>query len=356
MAVPEMTSKERFFSLLRGGPADKPGDMSADMSADNSADRLADRPAVINPVSAATAESVAALGLDFVEAHTDAESAAALACHPYETLGFDSIMPYFSVVAEAAALGADVRWGGNRTMPSLRGAIYGEPEQIRIPQNFFDRPTIRCVIDAIRIASSRHGRDALIIGKAMGPWTLCLHLYGMENTLIDTIDDRRKLTDMLGAAADITKMFASAQLEAGAHMVTVADHCTRNLVGPAVYEDFVYPLHKELNALFPGRLILHCCGNTEDRAGMFARAGFPLFHFESANDIETILSLAGDMRLTGCVNNPSVLLQGGRGDVMAAAAEILRAGVRILSPECAVPLGTPNANLRAIAECARRFI
>ena len=327
-----MTSRERFFALLHN--------------------EQADRPAIINPVSVVTEESITTLGVDFSKAHLDADSAAALACYSHEVLGFDSVMPYFSVVAEAAALGAKIQWGDNRSMPTQRSLVFSEPEQVKIPAGFLDHPATRCVIDAVKIIAKSRA-DALIIGKAMGPWTLCLHLYGMENTLIDTIDDREKLSDMLRALGSFTRVFTAAQLEAGAHMVTIADHCTRNLVGPAVYDDFVKSLHKELNAEFPGKLILHCCGNTEDRVGLFAQAGFPLYHFESSNNIPSMLKLAGGMKLTGCVNNPVTLMAGGRDDVMREVNEILQCGVDIVSPECAVPLSVPNGNLRAIVDCCK---
>jgi len=328
-----MTSRERFYALLNNMPAD--------------------RPAVINPVSVATSESVSALGLRFRDVHTDPAKAAALAAYPYEKLGFDSIMPYFSVVAEAAALGAVIDWGDDRTMPSQRSSVFTEPEQVKVPEDFLSRPSIRCVIEAIKTVSSKYGDGPLIIGKALGPWTLCLHCYGMEKTLIATIDDREKLKAMLGALASFTETFARAQLSAGAHMVTIADHSTRNLVGPKVYGDFVKPLHAGLNARFPGSLILHCCGNTEDRVGMFAEAGFPLYHFESSNDISLMIRKAGGMKLTGCVNNPATLLAGGVADVANSVAEIIRRGIDIVSPECAVPMATPNENLMAVA-CAAK--
>ena len=145
----------------------------------------------------------------------------------------------------------------------------------------------------------------------------------------------------------------AAALEAGAHMVTVADHTTRNLVSPEVYDEFVKPLHRELNAEFPGKLILHCCGFTEDRVMYFAEAGFPLYHFESANDIDTMIRLAGGMKLTGNINNPGILLGGSREDVTSAVRNILMHGINMVSPECAVPLLTPDANLRAIVDCVK---
>ena len=332
----QMTSKERFFALLNNNQAD--------------------RPVVINPVSVATSESVVDLGLDFSKVHLDSESTAALACYPYEVIGFDSIMPYFSVVQEAFALGAEIKWGDNQSMPTIHNHVFSEPDQVKVPIDYLDRPGIRCIIDAIKLISARHSEDALIIGKVMGPWTLCLNLYGMEDTLVSTINEREKLSDMLRALKDFAKIFIEAQLTAGAHMVTIADHTTRNLVGPQVYNDFVKPLHQELNADFPGRLILHCCGFTEDRVEYFAEAGFPLYHFESSNNIDTMISFAKKMKLTGCINNPTVLMQGSREDVLEQVRYCILHGINIISPECAVPMKTPNANLKAIVDCAKEAV
>ena len=329
----QMNSKERFFALLNG--------------------READRPAVINPVSAATTESLTALGLDFAKVHLDAESMVKLACYTHEVIGFDSIMPYFSVVVEGAALNAAIKWGDNTTMPSQHTEVFSEPEQVRVPGDYLDRPAVRALLRAVKLIKSRHGDDALILGKAMGPWTLSLRNYGMENTLIGTIEEPEKLAAIMKGLKEFTRVLAEAQLEAGAHMVTVADHCTRNLIGPYVYDNFVKPLHRELNAEFPGKLILHCCGDTEDRVHLFAEGGFPLYHFESANDVTAMLKRAGTMKLTGCVNNPTVLFKGGREDVIRQTKEIHSHGINILSPECAVPMGTPDSNLKAIVDFAK---
>ena len=120
-----------------------------------------------------------------------------------------------------------------------------------------------------------------------------------------------------------------------------------------VYRDFVLPLHKELNREFPGKLILHCCGNTEDRVHYFSQANFLVYHFESANDIRKIIEGAAGMTLSGCVNNPTTLYSGTPADVYAETEKILKEGILILSPECAIPLSVNNENLKAIVECAK---
>ena len=331
-----MNSKERFFALLAG--------------------KNADRPAVINPVSATTTESIDALGVDFARVHLDAESMARLACYTHEVIGFDCIMPYFSVVVEGAALGAQIKWGDNKTMPSQHTEVFSEPEQVKVPADYLDRPTTSALLKAIKLIAARHGDDAMILGKVMGPWTLSLRQYGMENTLIGTIEEPEKLTAMMKGLKEFSRVLIQAQLEAGAHMVCIADHCTRNLAGPYVYDQFLKPLHQELNAAFPGKLILHCCGNTEDRVHLFAEGGFPIYHFESANDIKKIIKGANGMPLTGCVNNSTTLYAGTPDDVYRESENILKEGIRILSPECAVPMPVKDDNLKAIVACAKNHL
>jgi [methyl-Co(III) methanol-specific corrinoid protein]:coenzyme M methyltransferase len=98
-------------------------------------------------------------------------------------------------------------------------------------------------------------------------------------------------------------------------------------------------------------VILHCCGPTADRIPYFAQAGFAAFHFESQVPPEVAVErTAGRLRLAGNINNPQTLLAGTPEQVRAEARRAIAAGVDIIAPECAVPLQTPLANMRAIVE------
>ena len=331
-----MTGKERALSCIDGAETD--------------------RPAVINPTSIATAESCRMIGVNFKDTHLDSDKMAALAAVGHEKLGFDSVMPYFSVVQEAAALGCTIDWGDGENMPAQKNPPFAEPEQFAMPADFLDRLPIRTVLEAIRLLKNRIGGSALIIGKVMGPWTLSYHLHGVEDTLIDTIEDEEKLHEFVGRFAEITKTFAQAQFEAGADAITLADHATADLVSPAAYSKFLLSAHKKILGFFQGqKIILHCCGNTLDRIALFARAGFGVYHFESKNDISRSIELAGNMVLTGCVNNADVLLNGRREDVAAQVRDIVSKGIRLVSPECAVPLKVTNANLVHIVRSVKKY-
>ena len=132
---------------------------------------------------------------------------------------------------------------------------------------------------------------------------------------------------------------------------------TGDLVSAQTYEEFLFPLHKQVLKEFhdnaPKRIpiILHTCGKTMDRMPLFAQTGFDGFHFDSKNDLAESMKLtAGKILLCGCVNNVDVLFNGTREDVKKQTREILKAGIPIISPECAIPLRVKNENLRAIVE------
>ena len=59
------------------------------------------------------------------------------------------------------------------------------------------------------------------------------------------------------------------------------------------------------------------------------------------------------MSLVGNINNPQTLYQGTVEDVHKQARYAIEAGVKIIGPECAIPLATPLENLKAIVAAAR---
>jgi MtaA/CmuA family methyltransferase len=187
----------------------------------------------------------------------------------------------------------------------------------------------------------------------VGPWTLSYNTVGLQEFLIDTIDNPDLVRRRLEALKEVTVAFGIAQLRAGADVLCIADHTTGSLIRASMYRDYLPEIHKEIIARIGGPIVLHCCGPTLDRMEYFAQAGFDAYHFESANDAAKARAIVGDrMSLIGNVNNPDVLLRGTPEDVLAQARYAIQSGVEIVGPECAVPLRTPGANMRAIYEAA----
>jgi MtaA/CmuA family methyltransferase len=334
-----MSPKRRFLAALLGGPVD--------------------RIPVGNVVSVITEDLMEAAGAWFPQAHLEAETMAELSATGHEVLGYDTVMPVFSVTQEAAALGCDMDWGGPQMMPGVRSHPFsaadgtGREGAFAIPSAWMEAPSIQAVLDALGLLRRSLGDRVVIVGKAMGPWTLSYHMMGVEEFLISTIKDPARARRSLETLMPISIAFARAQMQAGADIICLADHATGGMVSPTMYRDLLLPLHQEIVRQTGCPIVLHCCGNTTDRLHYFAKTGIDCYHFESQVEIhDAVAAAAGRMTLIGNINNPEILLRGTPMDVAAACRRAVDGGVQILSPECAVPLSTPLPNLRMLVEVA----
>jgi [methyl-Co(III) methanol-specific corrinoid protein]:coenzyme M methyltransferase len=316
--------------------------------------RKGDRISVANPTSIVSVELMERTGVFFPDAHLDPARMAELAAGGYEILGFDSIMPEFSVQQEAAALGCVVDWGSPTMMPDAKTHPVKEVAQVQIPENLLEKPSMQVVLRALEILRRNYGSEVALIGKVMGPWTISYHMSGVQDFLLWTLTDPDKIRGLLDRFKEVTIAFANAQLRAGADAVVIADHATGDLVSPKTYQDFLLPVHRELNQRIGGPTILHICGNCSDRLRLFVEAGFDVYHFEWQVDTKkAVQTVNHEMSLIGNIANKNVLFGGTPEDVYKQACYGIEAGVDILAPECAVPLQTPIENLQAIVNAAK---
>ena len=338
-ALPDtMTSRERVLAALRGDPVD--------------------RTPVVNPTSIATVELMDLVDAPFPTANRDPEVMAALAATGYTELGFDSIMPVFSIIQESSALGAKIQWEQKDNWPTVKMTepIYYVPEDIEIRPDVLEHPDAQCVPEAIRILRRRFGDEVAIIGKSMGPWSQAYHTFGVERFLLMSNDDEAQTRRVLDNLKELTVEYANMQFEAGADAITLPDHATGDLVSGEYYHRYLEEMHQEFAQRIDGPIILHICGRTVDRMPYIANTGMAAFHFDSKNDpAESMEAVGGRIRLVGNVNNPETLFSKGVEEVKAEVFANLDAGVQMVGPECACPLQTPIENLRAIPEAVREW-
>jgi [methyl-Co(III) methanol-specific corrinoid protein]:coenzyme M methyltransferase len=333
-----MTSRQRVLAALRREPVD--------------------RTPVCNPTSVATVELMDLVDAPFPMANRDPELMARLAMTGHTELGFDSVMPVFSIIQESSALGCKMQWEQKDNWPTvrMREPIWKDVDDIRIPKDFMAHPDIVCVLDAIRILRRELGDEVAIVGKTMGPWTLGYHGFGVEPFLLLSLDDPGKTMLALERMKEVTYLFGLAQIEAGADALTLPDHATGDLVSAEYYKRFLKDMHAEFAERFPAPLILHICGRTVDRMGYIAETGMAAFHFDSKNKPkESMDTVHGRIALVGNVNNPETLFSKGPEEVHREVEANLEAGVNLIGPECAIPLQTPIENLLEITRTVREW-
>jgi MtaA/CmuA family methyltransferase len=337
MTVATMTSRERVLAALRREPVD--------------------RTPLVNPTSLATVELMDLVDSPFPDANREPELMARLAATGHTELGFDSIMPVFSIIQESSAIGCNMQWEQKDNWPTVRMTqpIYERPEDIRIDDDWMEHPDTQCVLEAIKILR-REYPDVAVIGKTMGPWSLGYHTFGVERFLLLSLDDEAATKETLNKLKRLTIEFGIAQAEAGADAVTLPDHATGDLVSGEYYHRYLQEMHHEFAEEIPIPIILHICGRTVDRMGYIAETGMAAFHYDSKNQPEESMdAVGGKISLIGNVNNPTTLYSKGADEVKAEVRRNLEAGVQMVGPECAIPLQTPIESLRAIREAVFEY-
>ena len=248
-----MTPKEIFLSSLTRGATT--------------------RPSVGSATSIVTTDLLEAIDIAFPDAHLDPGKMAAIAAAGHTVLGFDNVMPLFSVWQESAALGCEMDWGNSGRMPDGHPVYASIDDSVRIPQSFLSEPGCAVPLEALRILREDVGARVAVVGKVFGPWTLGYHLFGVEEFLISTILKPARVKDVMRQLIEVTVDFAEAQIAAGADAITLGDHCTRDLCSPDAYREFLAEIHQELHERICCPLILHICGDTSDRLDYIRQTG-----------------------------------------------------------------------------------
>ena len=335
--VKQMTPRERVLAALNRQPVD--------------------RTPTCNPTSIATVELMDLVDAPFPQANREPELMARLAATGHTELGFDTIMPVFSIIQESSAVGCKIQWEQKDNWPTvkMREPIWESLEEIRIPDDYLQHPDATCVIEAIKILK-REYPDVAIIGKTMGPWSLAYHCMGVESFLLMSLDDPDQTKRILDKLKQITIEFGVAQIDAGADALTLPDHATGDLVSGEYYERYLRELHIEFVEKIPIPLILHICGRTVDRMEYISQTGMAAFHYDSKNKPQESIDITGDrISLVGNINNPETLFSKGPDAVRDEVISNLEAGIQLIGPECAIPLQTSIQNLTVIPKTVKEW-
>jgi [methyl-Co(III) methanol-specific corrinoid protein]:coenzyme M methyltransferase len=308
------------------------------------------RPAKGSATSVVTVDLMDKVGVHFPGAHLDEEKMARLAAAGYTEVGFDNVAPLFSVCTESAALGVEVDWGQVDVMPTCRAPLYGIDDEVVIPDDLLTREPCRVALAALGLLRKRHGEEVAIVGKVFGPWTLGYHMFGVEEFLVNTLLKPDAVKRAMATLKEVAVRFGTAQVEAGADALCLADHATRDVCSPAAYDQFLFEIHRELVERLPCPLVLHICGDTSDRIPRIGETGLECFHFDSKVPTAVARERAGEgLALMGGTSNLDVIRTGTPERIREDVREKVEHGVDIIGPECAVPLDSPFRNMKILA-------
>ncbi|MBS1876797.1 MAG: uroporphyrinogen decarboxylase family protein [Acidobacteria bacterium] len=282
-----------------------------------------------------------------------------------EAFDFDYVSAISDPAREASDLGAEVEWFDNqppaiiesRALLSDKSAL----KRLQLPDPHAAGSRMGDRVSAVALLAVRAGGDKIVEGWVEGPCAMAADLRGLNTLMLDFHDDEAFVTDLFEFAVAMELAFAKAQLQAGATLIGVGD-AAASLVGPRTYQRYVFPYEQKLidglRAL-GARVRLHICGNTRKIVDGMGRLGCDIVDLDFLTPMaEARAAMGGRQVLLGNLDPVRVLRDGSPAGITQALEECWKAaGPRyIVGAGCEVPRGTPEANLRAMTEFARRTV
>jgi len=205
-------------------------------------------------------------------------------------------------------------------------------------------------IDAITALRSRIGGEKIVEGWVEGPCGAAADLRGINTLMLDFHDDPVFVRELFEFVLQLGLSFGGAQIMSGAEVIGVGDPAA-SLVGPRLYEEFVWPFEKRLvDGLHTlgTRVRLHICGNTSRILRSIRQLGCDIVDIDSSVSlVEARKNLGPDQVVLGGIDPVRVFQNGSAEQVCAAIAESSsQAGPRyILGAGCEIPPDTPPGNV-----------
>jgi MtaA/CmuA family methyltransferase len=332
-----MTGKERVFAAMDAAPVDR---------------------LPLMPITMMFAAGLA--GVRYRDYASDHRVLADTQLRVAETFGFDYVSAISDPAREASDLGAAVEWFDNQP-PAINEshAVFAAKATLAktaIPDPHAGR-RMSDRIAAVALLHERAGADRIVEGWVEGPCAMAADLRGLNTLMLDFHDDETFVTALFEFAVAMEIEFARAQVAAGATLIGVGD-AAASLVGPKVYERFVFPYEQKLVAGLRSlgtRVRLHICGNTRRILAHMGRLGCDIVDLDFPAPLREGRAAMGDRQvLLGNIDPVRVLRDQTPGQVEAAVEQCWReAGPRyIVGAGCEVPPGTPYENVRAMARVA----
>ncbi len=213
-------------------------------------------------------------------------------------------------------------------------------------------------IQGVALLKERTAGQKLIEGWIEGPCAEAADLRGINNLMTDFFDDPQFVRELFEFVIEMELRFARAQVEAGVDLMGVGD-AAASLVGPELYEEFVWPYEKKLvdglHALGT-KVRLHICGNTRRILAGMGRLGCEIVDLDYPSPVsEGRAAMGPGQVLLGNLNPVKVVRNGSPDLITEAIAQCHReAGSRfIVGAGCEIPRGAPNENVLALTEYAR---
>jgi MtaA/CmuA family methyltransferase len=277
-----------------------------------------------------------------------------------EEFDIDHVSCISDPAREAADCGASIIYAGN-SPPAIDNQNALLADKTRLADLKMSAPLgggrMHDRVKAAELFKEKVGGDKIIEGWIEGPCAEGADLRGINTIMMDFYDAPAFVRDLFEFVTEMGLNFAKCQIEAGVDVIGVGD-AAASLVGPELYEEFVWPYEKKLVdgiSRLGAAVRLHICGDTRAILGGMGRLGCEIVDLDYLAPVSEAREKMGSKQvLLGNIDPVSVLQNGTEEQIYQAIEDCHhKAGSRfIVGAGCEVTRETPPENLRALRDYA----
>lgn len=298
-------------------------------------------------------------GLSLHEVHHDAQKMARAAASTFRLTGMPSAALPLDLCAPAEALGATLNYYENseNLFPQPAQPVYSSTRYIN--QTFLDRSEylhkgrLDLIRQAISLLREDVGSQVVISGIIPGPFTLLLYLTEPGSLFAEMKREPNSVRDALFQLSSFLSQCGSAYREAGADLITIHEMGgSPAFIGPAKFEEFVFPSVQQVISRLGRPTILSVCGNTNRSVGLLGLTGADAVSVDQTNDLLLSRSVLRDTLLFGNLDPVNTLRHGDPAEIAKSVNRAREAGADAVWPGCDLVPQTPIENLKAFITAA----
>ncbi|MDH4241756.1 MAG: uroporphyrinogen decarboxylase family protein [Phycisphaerae bacterium] len=332
-----MNSRERIFNLFKGGQADHLSLM---------------------PITMQLATD--SIGKKYKEYATDHRVLVEGQLKVAEEFDFDHVSVISDPTREAADCGASIIFSED-SPPAIDNqnnllADKTKLASLKMP-DVLGGGRMQDRVEGVALFKEKIGSDKIIEGWIEGPCAEGADLRGINTLMMDFFDDPGFVRDLFEFVIEMELNFAKFQIEAGVDVMGMGD-AAASLIGPELYEEFVWPYEKRLidGVHELGAAVrLHICGNTRDILKGIGRLGCEIVDMDYMVPISQARAKMGQAQIIcGNIDPVSVLRDSTPEQIHQAIEQCHKeaGGNFIVGAGCEVTRDTPPENLRVLTDYA----
>lgn len=315
-----------------------------------------DRPPCICPggmMNMVTTQLIEEVGIQFPEAHMNAEMMAGLATAVYEEGCFENYGVPFCMTIEAEDFGAKVDMGSNIYEPHVvEYTINSVKDWERLSPIDCHRGRAKIVIDAIKLLKSKDNAVP-IIGNLTGPISTASSIMEPVVFYKELRKRNREAHDFIDFVTDQLILFAKEQIKAGADIIAISDPSgTGEILGPKLFEEFVVKyVNKIIDAIKKENVgtIVHICGQMKNVYSEVNKINSDVLSFDAIVSMREARERLPERLLMGNVSTYTIEF-GEPSKVAELSRKCVKDGANIISPACGLGMKSPLKNVKAMVE------